>query len=221
VDAIFSLFQIPALMPFVLIAGLALGLWARQRDRTRHAPLGDRMGRTAASYVTRPLPGDISAIARLGEGSRPRETLGTIIMTTTPGLRVISLGLSCVLFGVLWMMLQNPSMQNGQPALVQDQWISLVMAGLLVVGMIDIFTYDLQVNRNELVLTRYGFWTRRFLWDDLLGIDDDKNYQYVLAFSKGGRVKLLKYLVGMPGFLTLVAEVLARNDARDAGTARG
>jgi hypothetical protein len=95
------------------------------------------------------------------------------------------------------------------------------MTALLALGVIDIFTYDLQVNRTEMVLRRYGFWTRRFQWDDLMGIDDDKNYQYVLAFSKGGRVKLLKYLVGMPDFLTLIAEILNRNDVRDAGTARG
>jgi hypothetical protein len=221
VDVIFSLLQIPALMPFVMIAGLAAGIWAHRRDRARHAPLGDKLGRTAASYITRPLPGDISAIARLGEGQRPRETLGTTIMTTTPGLRLISLGLTLVLLGVLWNMGQTADMQAGQPRTVESQWISFVMRGFLVMGLIDMFTYDLQVNRTEMVLTRYGFWTRRFQWDDLLGIDDDRNYQYVLAFSKGGRVKLLKYLVGMPGFLKVVADVLARNEARHAGTARG
>jgi hypothetical protein len=221
VDVVFLLLQNPALMPFVMIAAFALGIWAHKRDRKRHAPLGDRLGRTAGSYFMRPLPGDISAIARLGEAQRPRETLGTTIMTTTSGLRMISLGLTLILLVVLWEMGQSPDMQAGQPQIIGSQFITLAMTALLALGVIDIFTYDLQVNRTEMVLRRYGFWTRRFQWDDLMGIDDDKNYQYVLAFSKGGRVKLLKYLVGMPDFLTLIAEILNRNDARDAGTARG
>jgi hypothetical protein len=34
-------------------------------------------------------------------------------------------------------------------------------------------------------------------------------------------VRMPKYLVGMPGFLKLVGEVLEGNDPRHAGTARG
>jgi hypothetical protein len=86
---------------------------------------------------------------------------------------------------------------------------------------VEVFTYELRVDRSVMVLTRFMFWRRVYMWDDLMGIDDDQNYQYVLAFAKGGRVKVLKHLVGMPGFLTFVAEVLERNDARNAGTARG
>ncbi len=204
------------MIPAVVFGSVAIGVWARARARERHAPLGNRLGRTAMSRVAQPLRGDLSLIATLGENAAPRVTIDTIEMKTTPGLRIISLGLSSLFLVLLW---TGGFADTGfLPTQGVIPWI--ITTGV-VIGMIEVFSYELRVDRHVMILTRFLFWRRVYAWDDLLGIDDDQNYQYVLAFSKGGRVKLLKHLVGMPGFLTFVAEVLTRNDARNAGTARG
>jgi hypothetical protein len=204
------------MIPAVVFGSVAIGVWARARARERHAPLGNRLGRTGLSRIADPLPGDLSLIATLGENAAPRMTVDTIEMQTTPGLRIISAGLSLLFLALLW---TGGFADTGfLPTRGVIPWIITIG---VAIGMVEVFTYELRVNRNVMILTRFMFWRRVYLWDDLLGIDDDQNYQYVLAFAKGGRVKVMKHLVGMPGFLTFVAEVLARNDARNAGTARG
>jgi hypothetical protein len=200
----------------VVIGSIALGVWARARQRKRHAPLGDSLGRTMMSRVAQPLPGDLSLIASLGENAAPRVTIDMIEMRTTLGLRIISLGLSTLFLVLLWT--GRFEMTGFMPTNGVIPWI---ISLAVVIGMVEVFTYELRLDRSIMILTRFMFWRRVYMWDDLMGIDDDQNYQYVLAFAKGGRVKVLKHLVGMPGFLTFVAEVLERNEARDAGTARG
>jgi hypothetical protein len=204
------------MIPVVVFGSIAIAVWARARARGRHAPLGDRLGRTAMSRVAQPLRGDLSLIATLGENAAPRVTIDTIEMRTTLGLRIISLGLSSALLVLLWT--GRFEMTGFLPTNGVIPWV--ISLGV-VIGMVEVFTYELRVDRSVMILTRFMFWRRIYMWDDLMGIDDDQNYQYVLAFAKGGRVKVLKHLVGMPGFLTFVAEVLTRNEARDAGTARG
>ncbi len=204
------------LIPVVVLASIALGVWARARDRERHAALADRMGKTRLSCIAAPLPGDLSMIARLGEGVAPRQSADALVMRTTVGLRLISLGLSGLF---VWFMFSGVFAPQGlTPSVGIMPW--LVVAGLGI-GVLDILSYELRVDRYGMVLTRCVVWRRTYDWGDLLGIDDDQHYQYVLAFAKGGRVKVLKHLVGMPGFLTVVTDVLVRNDARNAGTARG
>jgi hypothetical protein len=204
------------MIPVVVFGSIAIGVWSRGRASARHAPLGNRLGRTTMSRLAQPLPGDLSLIATLGENAAPRVTIDTIEMRTTLGLRIISVGLSSVLLVLLW---SGGFVATGfLPTHGVIPWI--ISVGLMI-GMIEVFTYEMRVDRNVMILTRFRFWRRVYSWDDLLGIDDDQNYQYVLAFAKGGRVKVFKHLVGMPGFLTFVAEVLTRNEARNAGTARG
>jgi hypothetical protein len=204
------------MIPVVVFGSIAIGVWARARARTRHAPLGNRLGRTAMSRLGPRLPGDLSLIAALGENAAPRVTIDTLEMHTTLGLRIIALGLSGLFLALLWT--GRFEMTGFLPTSGLIPW--LISVGV-VIGMIEVFTYELRVDRNVMILTRFMFWRRVYSWDELLGIDDDQNYQYVLAFAKGGRVKVMKHLVGMPGFLTFVGEVLERNDARNAGTARG
>ncbi len=202
--------------PVVVFGSVAIAVWARGRARARHTPLGNRLGRTTMARLGSQLPGDLSLIATLGENAAPKMTVDTIEMHTTPGLRIISAVLSALFLATLWT--GGFAATGFLPTQGIIPW--LISAGV-VIGMVEVFSYELRVDRHVMILTRFMFWRRVYSWDDLLGIDDDQNYQYVLAFAKGGRVKVLKHLVGMPGFLTFVAEVLARNEARNAGTARG
>jgi hypothetical protein len=211
-----TLIQYFWLIPAVVFGSIAIGVWARARASERHAPQEDRLRSTAVSGMSSPLRGDLSVIAALGENASPRTVLGTIEMRTTIGLRAISVVLSGFLLWLLW----NGAFE-GTGFLPSRGVIPWCLTVLILLGIVEIFTYELRVDRSVMILTRFKFWRRVYLWDDLLGIDDDQNYQYVLAFSKGGRVKVMKHLVGMPGFLTFVAEILARNEARNAGTPRG
>lgn len=203
------------LPPALVILSLALMVLGRRRVRPRDYPLKDRMGRTTLSRLVQPLPGDIDLIAQMGMAALPRQSAGTQVLHTTPGLRTISLGLSVLIFGLF-----ATGLFDAQGTYGRDPAILWGLAVLLGIGIADILSYELQFDRHGMVLTRFMCWRRSFEWAHLMGIDDDQNYQYVLAFSKGGRVKVLKHLVGMPEFLTVVADVLERNEARNAGTAR-
>ena len=204
------------LAPTLAILSVALSLHARRRVRLRHQPLQGRMGRTVLSRFAQPLPGDLDLIAQIGEAAQPKHSAGTQVLHTTSGLRAISLGSSAL---IMVLLVSGHFAQQGLgPDNAQIIWL---LGALLAIGVIDVLTYELQFDRHGMVLTRFMYWRRSYEWSHLLGIDDDQNYQYVLAFSKGGRVKLLKHLVGMPEFLTLVASTLDRNEARHAGTARG
>lgn len=197
-----------------MILSLALALFGRRRSRMRHQPLQGRMGRTPLARFVQPLPGDIDMIARIGEIASPSQSAGTRVLRTTPGLRAISLGISAL--GLMQLLTGVFVPQGLSPENTPIVWVITI---LLAIGVSEILTYELQYDRHGMVLTRFMYWRRSFDWVHLMGIDDDQNYQYVLAFSKGGRVKLLKHLVGMPEFLTHVASVLDRNEASNAGTA--
>ncbi len=204
------------LAPTLIILSIALSVSARRRARLRDQPLQGRMGRTTLSRLVQPLPGDIDLIAQIGETAKPKHSAGTHVLRTTIGLRAISLGLSAL---ILVLLSFNLFAQQGLSA--ENTPLGWFIGVFLAIGVLDILTYELQCDRHGMVLTRFMYWRRSYEWAHLMGIDDDQNYQYVLAFSKGGRVKVLKHLVGMPEFLTLVASALDRNETRNAGTARG
>jgi hypothetical protein len=204
------------LAPTVAILSFALTVVARRRARARHHPLQGRMGRTSLSRLVQPLPGDIDLIAQIGEHRTPRHSAGVQVLQTTVGLRAISLGLSAL--GVVLLASGVFAPQGLSPDNMAIVWL---FVAVLCVGVADVLSYELRFDRQGMVLTRFMYWRRSFEWSHLMGIDDDQNYQYVLAFSRGGRVKVMKHLVGMPGFLTHVASVLDRNEASHAGTARG
>ncbi|MGL4321959.1 MAG: hypothetical protein ACRCS3_13960 [Paracoccaceae bacterium] len=213
-----TLFQNATFWPAVILAvgSVVLGLKARRQARERHLPLQGRMGRTTLGRLAEPLPGDLDLIAHIGENRRPKETAGTQVLRTTLGLRAISLGLSAL---ILFYMLSGAFAPQGlSPENAVMMWI---LGGGIAIGILDVLTYELRYDRHGMVLTRFMYWRRSYDWVHLMGIDDDQHYQYVLAFSKGGRVKVMKHLVGIHEFLTLVAKTLDRNEAPHAGTARG
>lgn len=213
-----TLFNPASVWLVLILAALSvgMGLSSRRRTRARHTPLQGRMGRTTLSRFAEPLPGDLDLIAQIGENRQPRQSAGTKVLHTTPGLRAISLGISAL---VLFFLMSGAFVPQGlSPDNAAILWL---VVAVLAMGVVDVLTYELQYDRHGMVLTRFMYWRRSYDWVHLMGIDDDQHYQYVLAFSKGGRVKVMKHLVGMPEFLTLVAKTLDRNETPHAGTARG
>ncbi|MCU0801205.1 MAG: hypothetical protein MUD11_05415 [Rhodobacteraceae bacterium] len=200
---------LPVAMVMLALVPKLIGLIVR----LRRSPDEGAIGTTLLGRVAGPLPGDLGLIARIGMDGPARASAGAQVLRTTLGLRVISLGLS----GVILALLLGGGF-HGAGFTGQDGALALGLGAFLAVGMLDILTYELQVDRYGMVLTRFIFWRRSFDWTHLMGIDDDQNYYYVLAFRRGGRVKVLKHLVGMPGFLTLVRQALERNKGTHAGT---
>jgi hypothetical protein len=204
------------LAPAVIILSLAFSLLARRRAKARQHPLQDRVGRTTLGRLVQPLPGDIDLIAQIGQRGTARKSAGMKTLRTTPGLRAISLGVSAL--GIFLLLAGVFALQGLTP----DNTLAVCLfLAVLGISVLEVHSYELRYDRDGMVLTRLMYWRRSFDWVHLMGIDDDQNYHYVLAFSKGGRVKVMKHLVGMTDFLTHVATVLDRNDARHAGTARG
>lgn len=212
----------PWYLPAALLLGLALGLAAWVEERRRVRRLKGRLGQTRVARLDRPLPAPVSLLARLGEGRGARQSAGALVLVVTPGVRLLALGLTAVF---LWLIWASPAAigpgSMGGPAGEMVPGGPLVKAGLtafVLLGVLHQFLFEARVDRDRLVVETLLVWRREYLWRDLRGIDDAGGYEYRLDFGTS-RMRLPKYLVGMPGFLEFLGEVLARN--ADARTARG
>ncbi len=200
----------------VLGMGLWLAAWAAERRRAQR--LRGQVGRTWEARLGQPLPAPITLLASLGEARGPRVSADALVMTVTPGVRLISVGLTAVF---LWLIWQSPGAGETGPMgemVPGGPWVKAGLTALVVLGVLHQFLFEARVDRDRLVTETLLVWRREYAWRDLQGIADSGAYEYRLDFG-ARRMRLPKYLVGMPGLLNFLGEVLARNF--DARTARG
>ncbi|MGB8811938.1 MAG: hypothetical protein WCC57_02025 [Paracoccaceae bacterium] len=208
--------------PYVLI-GLAVAAWiiATLAQRRRDTAFRGKMGQTLGSRLLRPLPSDLRVLATLGEGGRVQDTLGTITLRTTLGLRLIVILVSAAL---IYFLAKPPGNDTGlsmpgDPFLVPP----LVAYGIyaaIALSVLGIFTYEVRTDHDILHTSKYLLLRHQYAWKDLISVQDTGQYEYVLTFRGGKKAKLMKYLVGMPRFLTFISEVIERNESLHARAAR-
>jgi hypothetical protein len=208
---------VPPWLMIALVAAAALirAAWPVIAGRRRDAAVGRRVPRTLLSRLTRPLAGEIDLIAGLGVARQAPQTLGTTVMRTAGGVRIITLIVSGVLVRItLAMYPPGGPMAEGPPA-------TAAMLLFLAATVLHVFTFEARYDRSSLVVTRLIRFRREYDWGKLTALADDGAYEYVLTFAGQGRARVMKHLVGAPDFLSFVGQQLQRNEARDARTARG
>jgi hypothetical protein len=225
--------QLPLLglhLPFWLLAGLGIAfavLAAIMQSRRKSLARG-RISTSIGGRLLTPLPGDLRLFASLGEGGRVIDTLGTLTLRTTPGLRLVWLAVSILVIYVaqttpgLWQFqhigsdVLTDTTSKVSPSLL-GLCISLAICGLSGIG---VFGFELRMDQKTLYITRHFYQHRQYAWDDLTSIEDNGQYDYVLRFRSGQKAKVTKYLVGTPQLLKFIGNVLEQNEAMNAGTAR-
>ena len=217
-------------IPPSMIITLAVLLWmlARIAQARRKSAAGARIGATFGAGLLKPLPGDVGLLAAIGEGGRVRETLGTLTLGTTPGLRLVWLAVSLLLIYVsqttpgLWEF--KPTAFPAEPA--TNGPFQLSMFGLIVsltasgLSALGVFGFEARMDKDTLYICKYFYINRQYAWNDLISIKDNGQYDYVLRFKGGKSTKVTKYLVGMPQLLKFMGGVLEQNEAVNARTAR-
>jgi hypothetical protein len=216
-------------LPSWLLPGIGLFFWAlalvmqaRRKTLTR-----GRMGTSIAGRLLKPLPSDLQLFATIGETGQVQDSLGTLTLQTTPGLRLVWLAISILLVYVshttpgLWQLAPITS-----DTLIEDlsstppPVITLLLFSTIALSAIGIFGFELRMDSTTLNITRYFYRQRQFSWDDLIAIEDNGQYDYILLFRSGQKAKVTKYLVGTPQLLKFIGSVLEQNEAVNAGTTR-
>jgi len=149
------------------------------------------------------LVGPGSLIARAGQDKPARMTLNTAVMTPTAGLRWISLGGAAIILIVMW----NPLMLAHYG---DELTLHLLVTGVLVYNVMFISGYEARYDAEGITAPNWLFQDRHYTWEEFISIKDDGHYLYRLRFESG-RMAMQKHLVGMPTFITFVAEVREMN----------
>lgn len=190
---------------FLIIGGFRLLIWA-----LRKGVLAAFLPRRA---VFPSATGGFASLnpLRWGQSSTPATSLNTILLRTTPGMRLWALAANVFANYLLWIAMPGEILMAGWPT------IALSLAG--AVACFGIFSYEARLDDDRLTISKWGLFRREYLWRDLTGFEDARGHEYRLHFGKTD-VTMPKYLVGAQGFLSFVHETLAGNHARNARTSR-
>lgn len=212
-------FTIPSYVLIVL--ALAAWLYSAIAQRQRERAFRGKIAQAPGSTLQGRLPNNLQVLATLGEGAKLQDTLGTITLRTTLGLRLVVLLVSA---GLVYYLVNPPSndlglAMPGKPALMPPYFEYLIYAAIAL-SVLGVFSYEVQTDFDTLRTSKYLVLKNEYAWKDLQSVQDTGHYDYVLTFRGGKKAKLMKYLVGMPRFLTFISEVIERNESQHARTAR-
>jgi hypothetical protein len=194
--------------------GIIVWLANTAAERHRREALKDRIGHSLLPRLgAEPLPASISVLARLGERAVPQQSLDVIVMRPTFGLKGVSLVISTLALWITWGGKFDEMVPDGAP-------FRLVMSAVVAFCVLNTFLFEARVDRSSLIVIKFTLWRSEYLWRDLTAIKDDGSYLYFLHFAKGGKVNIPKHLVGMPGFLKFLGEIMEQNETTNARATR-
>ena len=150
------------------------------------------------SFGTLSGQGPQDVIAAIGSNQSARMSLGTVIMTPTVGMRLISVLSSALILFLLW----GPARSSMSMGL----WADLFVCGMFIYMTLYIAGYEAKYDAEGLTAPNWFFQNRHYTWENLISIKDAGGHIYQLRFE-GGKVSLQKHLVGIATFLTFVSDI--------------
>lgn len=127
----------------------------------------------------------------------------TVIMRPATGFRIASVLVGAVVMWFTW-----------GPMLRFDTYaFSLAMSLTVLVFYFIVFiaNYEARYDREGVTAPNWFFRDRRYEWAHLIKFNEDGNLLYKLRFMDHGTLRLQKYLVGMPAYLTFLSDIEATN----------
>ncbi len=174
---------------------------AIRRAITQTTSDGRQVPRTAsARFGVGNLAADATLVAQIGKNSVPRAGLNGQILRPTIGIRVMSIAMS--LFA-LWLVWADPG-----AFLPDNVFLLLPCTALILYGTVHTNTSFLRFDADGFEVMDSLFRRRMILWDDLEQIRDNGHYLYIFDVRNGRSAKSLKYLAGMPHFLSFAFDVM-------------
>ena len=138
-------------------------------------------------------------IALIGRNARPDETLGTLRLRATLGLKAVY-WLVCLAIAVSLNIMQAPVIG------IESLLFALVLAMALHVSF-----YEISYDRQTVTLPRWWFGRSTRKWKDLLAVSVRDGWFMVFHFDDGQSIYVHKYVVGYPQLLETARKAAREN----------
>ena len=213
------LYALPLVMvAAVLMLNFGLGYLVRRGLRRLFGAGSDRddiAKTTLAKLGAGNLPGDASAIARIGTGGEAAFSLNTRIMKASLGLKLVAIVVGGLLQAYLWTDFQPEFWEEtGISSTGYEDLIKATVAAIVVYSWFYIFFYEVRYDDYSIIAPNSFLRPREYVWKELSSIHDDGHYAYKLRFRDGRKLAMQKYVVGIRDFLSYAK---ARIEANSRG----
>ena len=160
-----------------------------QKDSEGHLPAPTLLAKLGLGT----LGADETLLARWGSGDTPQHDGQAITLRPTFGMRLMNLALLTLLMGLVWLL----------PGTVfpNDIAVAFGVTALAIYGGLHANLSYLRYDSHGFEVMGSAFNRRHVAWSELLDIRDNGHYNYVFKTTRG-QVQALKFMAGMPGFLT-------------------
>lgn len=163
---------------------------------------GDPIARTSASrFGLGNLSPAAGLLAGVGQSAMPQMSLNSLILRPTIGMRLISFATAAVL-AVMF------AIDDGS-LFPRNIYVIAGLVVLVAYGLLHTNTYSLRYD-TEGFTTRDDFFRQRTAaWRDVISVQDNGHYLYVIQLENGSKLNVPKYLVGIRDFLTYAKDQMA------------
>ncbi len=125
----------------------------------------------------------------------------TVVMRPAVGFRILSLVMGAAVMWVTW----GPY--------VRSEYFEFFVAMALTLSVfyfvVFVANYEARYDSEGVTAPNWLFRDKRYEWAHLMNTKDNGNLRYKLQFLDHGTLRLQKYLVGMPAYLTFLSDIEA------------
>jgi hypothetical protein len=125
----------------------------------------------------------------------------TVIMRPATALRIAILALGAFGMWYVW----GPYVQSS----FFDLNIAMIVTTIIFYIIVFISNYEARYDSEGVTAPNWFFRDKRYEWPHLVNFNEDGNLLYKLPFMDHGSLRLQKYLVGMPAYLTFLSDIEA------------
>ena len=163
-----------------------------------------RIARTniAKDYLSTPEINPGLLMAKLGAKQPVQRSLDTMILRPTWGIKLFGLIMAALLIQVM--------MGSSGAAYREDLITWIIVGGVLVYFGAFLSMYEVRYDSDGVTAPGMFFQAKYHAWSKLIAIERVDNVHYKLIFADG-TLKIKKFLVGMPTFLTFASDISLMN----------
>jgi len=190
----------------ILIIGPYFLTWWLGRKLHRKTAQRDSRGQsipltTSARFGLGNFSGDMTLLSGLGRNATPHHTLNEITLRPTIGLRLVSV----LVAAAFWFLI---AVDDGE--LLGDGYaVTAGLCGLWAYSFVQTNFYELRYDSHGFITRDWVFRRREVAWRDVIRIEDNGTYLYVIKMQDGSKLEIQKYLVGIRDFLTYAGDQMS------------
>jgi len=167
-------------------------------SRRRNAP----EAQIAKDYFAKPEINPGLILSKLGAQEPAERSLDAMVLRPTWGIKLFGFATCGLLFYVILM--------PGGAVYRQDMFVWLLIGAIVIYFIAFLMAYEVRYDSEGIIAPGLFFRPQFHPWSKFISIRQSDNVHYKLVF-KDGTLKIKKFLVGMPTFLTFVTDIREMN----------